>query len=577
MQEESLKKRLPTAIHPSDSHSEAVATPALDSSPRQAQMIALQRTLGNAATQRMVGGRETAHAHGRECGCLACKPRITQSNVRVTPFQQSATPDSAPQQSPANAPSSAHAEMSAGTDTIQRFFWDDEEEEPQQAPQPQQEDSGGGWFGGLFGNDEQTETPAPKNEYTGSVNNTPQNAPPAEKEESGWLGGWFDDDEEEQPKSAEKEEDDDGGLFGDWKWSDLNPFSDDSEEEEEAEEEDESSWWKDIWPFGKDKGDENAPDPDDPDAKPDDALDPPIGGSLPNTTAAKAGRAVGCLDGGPDSHNHDPGAPTDFDTLAKTMNAQVAPPGAGMYRTAKLNAKGRSEVDVVQGSGVVPSSEAWAMEKLNPSIGLDESVQHDDSVATPFGTTDGTYQMTGRQWTWNDSSKTVDFVNTVKHIIRWGIKGGNATAANSAEDSTITENTYLSAINAFDSTANGNAAGAAFWSPSLTTRHEMVHVRQMTGRSAQDILKLWEMLEGVTITGIPWLWWSDSDRANVSAQVDKHVTAIFGKWCAEVYSDYNKNCEPPAYADGKAPYIELADKIAARAKKEKWKYANDLK
>jgi hypothetical protein len=210
------------------------------------------------------------------------------------------------------------------------------------------------------------------------------------------------------------------------------------------------------------------------------------------------------------------------------------------------------------------------------------------AATNQYGVTDGKYQLAGQKWNYDDNSNVINYSNTLKQNIVWGINTSKTIALTGADDPQINASNYEIAAQSMEHFAGRTGAegpgttNPAYWSPGLTERHEQVHVKQLQDRVAKEIGTLNSRIGAVTVDVPSWwgIWtqaqsgWSKREQSNVTWQLENAIITpggIFEKWAAETSKAYAASCEAPAYADGKGEFQKVADNIRARAKREKWK------
>jgi hypothetical protein len=600
--------------HRSDTHTAtAEAAPQAGTT----RVLAMQHAMGNAATQRAMGD----HVHGRDCSCLACKPRINQAMMRpdkATTRPQAGSPTSTTDTN-TNTPTSATSYMADGE--VQRW-WDDDENDSSSSGSSS---SGGSIWSSLnpFSSDDQNNSSASggsggSNVATGEIQ--PQDY-------GGSTGGWYN-----QNTSANNQQGgDSGGDDSSW-WGKLNPFGGDKKDDEGGggNSGDDGSWWGKLNPFGGDKkdGDEGGgwspfgdwnpfkdfnpfggfqPLGDLPETPPDwwpsdwwpggggaggqkddqggdpaaaDRNPMPVGDSLKDSPDYKAAHTVGCMVG-------DEAAPAlPPETTPATQAPQ--PQSNGMVRL-RLNPQLNTSNSVRENLGEASQHPLAAMKATsNASVGTASSTKRNDGfvgTTSQYGVTDGTYSLTGQSWHYDDNANTMNINATLSQSIVWGINNGKEISITGADDPQIAEGNFEEVAQSMEHFANrtgapGESGSPAYWMPSLAVAHELVHVKQLEDRITKEAPILASRI-GALVIDVPswWFWtqaesgWTPKERGSVSIQLENAIIApggIMENFARETSKNYAAGCEAPAYAAGKGEFQKVADQIRARAKREKW-------
>jgi hypothetical protein len=139
-------------------------------------------------------------------------------------------------------------------------------------------------------------------------------------------------------------------------------------------------------------------------------------------------------------------------------------------------------------------------------------------------------------------------------------------------DPQVTAATYCAVIQDLTPDPTGRPSRNAYWSRSITTRHENFHVQEwrtaLTGR--------WPAFQNaVEALTAAFSCNADSPASALAAQ-KATIDNSFNAMIHNTYADWNATGEDPAYADGKASYQALVDGVCTRARApgKKWNISN---
>jgi hypothetical protein len=196
-------------------------------------------------------------------------------------------------------------------------------------------------------------------------------------------------------------------------------------------------------------------------------------------------------------------------------------------------------------------------------------------VEVPGGTGYSEPKFSFTDVSWYRSDEDIVIQAKLNVDCRWEIASeGRGTNLSSANDSSITETSYLTAIHDLETlknpTVTGGGVTTTFWSEALVARHEQYHCHDYIQKATTFLPQITAWIEQQSISHDP-----DSD-ADIKKQVDNLIAQARQKVEDDNRAYLHAGGEARAYGDGAGAYQALIDGIKARAKAEKWKGSKDL-
>ncbi len=161
--------------------------------------------------------------------------------------------------------------------------------------------------------------------------------------------------------------------------------------------------------------------------------------------------------------------------------------------------------------------------------------------------------------------------------IHYDTDGGGRAEIPNADSPNIRADNWQAAVDALTPGGGGKYTNAppltGFWSPPITEAHEVVHTGQYKTLANEALDKEKPDLNKKQINGLPWFFWTDSDRQRVKDLLKIILNPVPGKVATTMnatYDDGRVGYENAAYGSTSAIYTKLVDDIKARATKEGW-------